>query len=196
MYHPEPGADEFIELRNLTPNDVPLFEAPYPTNTWRVNGLEFDFPTNIVLPSNGLALIVATNPAAFRAKHSVPAEVLVFGPFAGELQDSGERLELQRPEWRDTNGVVYITIDEVRYNDKTPWPPGADGGGPSLQRRVPSAYGNDPINWEAALPTPGTQFIPGQEPIITAHPQSRTIVAYRDVTFSISTSGPRSLYSQ
>jgi hypothetical protein len=48
-------------------------------------------------------------------------------------------------------------VDEVRYNDKAPWPPATDGSGPSLQRRDPQAYGDDPINWTAAAPTPGAQ---------------------------------------
>jgi hypothetical protein len=196
MYHPDADGDEFIELRNITSSDVPLFDPAHPTNTWRINGLGFIFPTNIVLPSNSLTLIVATNPAAFRAKYSVPAGVLVLGPFAGALQDSGERLELQRPDLPDTNGVAYITVDEVRYNDHAPWPPGADGGGPSLQRRVVSAYGNDPINWEAAVPTPGIDFIPGQSPVITAQPQNQTMVAYHDTTFSVSATGPAPFYFQ
>ena len=75
----------------------------------------------------------------------------MLGPISGVLQDSGERLELQRPDVPDTNGTPYITVDEVRYNDKAPWPAAADGSGPSLQRRSSAAYGNDPANWEAAV---------------------------------------------
>ena len=83
-----------------------------------MNGLGFDFPEGITLPPNGRVLIVATNTAAFRAKYQVPAEVIVLGPFSGGLQDSGERLKLQRPSTPDTNGFAYITVDEVRYNDR------------------------------------------------------------------------------
>jgi CotH kinase protein/Fn3 associated/Lamin Tail Domain/Concanavalin A-like lectin/glucanases superfamily/Immunoglobulin I-set domain/Chitobiase/beta-hexosaminidase C-terminal domain/Bacterial TSP3 repeat len=188
--------EQFIELRNITSSDVPLFDPAHPTNTWRVNGLGYTLPTGVVLRSNGLLLVVAIEPAVFRAKYAVPAEVPVLGPFVGALQNNGERLELQRPDLPNTNGVAYITVDEVRYNDKAPWPAGADGGGPSLQRKMPSAYGNDPINWEAAAPTPGTDFITGPSPIITTQPQNRTIVAYQDATFSITADGAAPLYYQ
>src|SRR5206468_11207725 len=33
--------------------------------------------------------------------------------------------------------------------------PAADGSGPSLQRVIASAYGDEPTNWFAAAPTPG-----------------------------------------
>jgi hypothetical protein len=154
-YHPGAGGDEFVELENITTNAVPLFDPAQVANTWKVTGIDFMFPTNITLEPNGLLLLVATNPSLFRAKYSVPTNVLVLGPYAGVLQDSGERLELERPDAPDTNGLFYITVDEIRYNDKTPWPPAADGSGASLQRKDSTAYGNDPINWQAASPTPG-----------------------------------------
>jgi hypothetical protein len=154
-YHPAPGGDEFVELRNISSASVDLFDPANPTNTWRLNGLNFNFPMGISLSSNAYCLLVATNPAAFRAKYSVPANVLILGPWSGGLQDSGERLRLQRPGIPDTNGFGYITVDEVRYNDKAPWPAVPDGGGGSLQRKIAAEYGNDPINWDGALPSPG-----------------------------------------
>ena len=141
-----------------------MFYTPTDTNTWRVNGLGFYFPTNSMLYTNQRALIVATNPAAFRAKYGVPEDVAIFGPFSGRLQDSGERLQLQRPDYIGTNPVSYITLDEVRYNDRAPWPPAADGSGASLQRVNDAAYGDDPINWRAAVPTPGGALAPGSRP--------------------------------
>lgn len=157
-YNPGPQGDEFIELQNLPQSPVSLFAEGSPTNVWRMAGLNFEFPPATTFVAGGRLLIVSTNPAAFRAKHSVPAEVAIFGPYAGELQDSGERLRLQRPLLSETNPVVFVTVDEVRYNDKAPWPPSADGAGLSLQRRAVGEYGDDPINWTAASPTPGTSM--------------------------------------
>lgn len=201
-YHPPvPGApgdvlEEFVELANVSDQPVPLFDASDPARTWRLNGLGFAFPTNVALPAQGLALIVATNPADFRARYAVPDEVLILGPCAGVLQDNGERLELQRPGWLDTNGLVYVTVDEVRYDDHVPWPPGADGSGLSLQRRVPAAYGNDPANWEAAPPTPGARFVSGVPPVITASPQSQTVPAGQPVLFAVTANGAGPLQYQ
>lgn len=154
-YHPAPGSDEFIELKNISASAVQLFDATYPSNTWRLNGVGFLFPSNLTIVADGYLLLVATNPAAFRTKHSVPAEVGIIGPYAGALQDSGERLKLERPAPPDTNGPAFIVMDEVRYNDRAPWSAAADGAGPSLQRKEAMEFGDDPINWDSAVPTPG-----------------------------------------
>jgi hypothetical protein len=189
MYHPDSGGDAFVELKNITTNAVLLYDFDRPTNTWRVNGLGFTFPTNVVIDSSQMVLLVATNPASFRGKYNIPTDVLILGPYAGQLQHSGERLELQRPDVPDTNGFAYITVDEVRYNDKSPWPPAADGSGPSLQRRESSAYGNDPANWEAAVATPGFDLPTGQTPVILVQPQSQTVLQGQMAVLSVSASG-------
>ena len=155
-YHPDVGGDEFVELLNLTGSPVPLFHTGFPTNAWKLGGLGFTFPTNVTLGANATLLVVATNPASFRARYSVPTNVLILGPYTGQLQDSGENLELQAPDNPNTNTVPYVVLDAVRYNDRAPWPAGADGTGLSLQRVPVSGYGNEPLNWIAAAPTPGT----------------------------------------
>ena len=117
--------------------------------------MDFTFPPGVTLGANSTLIVAATNEATFRAFYNVPTNVLVFGPFAGSLQDGGENVELQSPDNPNTNGVPYVTLDAVRYNDKSPWPPGADGSGLSLQRSPASGFGNEPTNWIAAAPTPG-----------------------------------------
>ncbi len=188
-YNPEPGSDEFIEIRNITASPVALFDATFPTNTWRVNGAGFSFPTNFTLGANELVLVVATNPAVFRARYIVPSGVTILGPFTGSLQDSGERLELQQPGIPGTNGVPFITVDEVRYNDKAPWPAAADGSGPSLQKRVAGSYGNEPTNWIAAAVSPGTDLPTGAAPTILSQPQSVNTVIGSNASFTVTYSG-------
>ncbi len=154
-YHPEPGGFEYVELLNLTSTNVPLYSVAFPTNAWRLSGIGFTLPTNLTLSPQALLLLTATNPADFRARYSVPADVTVLGPFSGTLQDGGENLQLQAPDNPNTNGVPYVSLDEVRYNDKSPWPQAADGAGLSLQRLNPTGFANSPANWIAAAPTPG-----------------------------------------
>ena len=154
-YHPLTNGDEFVELLNLTGSPVTLYHATFPTNAWKLSGVDFTFPTNITLGGNSTLLVVATNPAAFRAKYNVPTNVQIFGPYVGQLQDSGENLELQAPDNPNTNAVPYVVMDAVRYNDQSPWPPAADGSGMSLQRALAAGFGNEPTNWIAAAPTPG-----------------------------------------
>jgi hypothetical protein len=49
-----------------------------------------------------------------------------------------------------------MLADHVNYTDDAPWPIGdVDGGGLSLQRAAPHLYGNEPLNWIEAAPTPG-----------------------------------------
>ncbi len=188
-YNPAVPQLEFIELLNISSNAVLLFDVTWPTNTWRLNGLGYTFPTNLTVPAGGFLLLVPTNVAAFTNQYAVPAGVQILPPFAGNLQDSGERLELQQPDTTGTNGVGYITIDAVRYNDRAPWPPAADGSGPSLQKRLPSLYGNEPLNWKAAAPTPGSDSVGGDEPVIIAQPQSQSVVLGSNAAFSITVTG-------
>jgi hypothetical protein len=154
-YHPAPGGDEFVELINIGNGVAPLFDPANPTNTWKVGGLGYTFPTNITVGPAQLLLLVATNPASFRVKYNVPATVQILGPVSGALDNNGERLSLQAPDSPNVTDVPYVIMEEVRYDRKAPWPPDADGGGASLQRHSAVAFGNEPTNWFAATPTPG-----------------------------------------
>ncbi len=162
-FEPAAGDEEFVELKNITALAVKLYDAERPTNVWKLDGVGYMFPASSEIPGNGLALVVPTDPGAFRLRHAVPATVPVFGPYPGVLQDSGEFLELARPDAPDvdTNGVTvvpYLRVDAVRYNDKAPWPTNTAGLGSSLERVNPRAYADDPANWRASFATPSPGF--------------------------------------
>ena len=58
-----------------------------------------------------------------------------------------------------------VNYSDGSHPDQTPgaddpWPIDTDGTGYSLSRIVPADYGNDPINWQAAIPSPGKENIP------------------------------------
>jgi hypothetical protein len=175
MYHPlspdgvtDNLVDEFVELLNITSTNVPLYDPAFPANHWRLQGgVSFSFPPNTTLPAGGAALVVSFDPAdatalaAFRGKFAVPAAVPIYGPYTGILRNSGDEVELYRPDTPQAPGrpdagfVPFLRVDKVNYRDLAPWPPEADGTGLSLQRRDRFAFGNDPANWLAANPTAG-----------------------------------------
>ncbi len=144
------------------------------TNTWRFRGVvDFDFPTNQSLGPGRSLLMVNFDPvtnavqlAAFKAKYNVPATVPLYGAYKGKLANNHGSVELYKPDppqgpnhWEDfTNGVIpRILVDKVKYDDIDPWPVAPDGTGAALERIKPEEYGNDPVNWRSATPTPGWQ---------------------------------------
>jgi len=172
LYHPpgSPGATEsFVELSNVTSNDVPLFDSAAATNHWKLaGGISYTFPGNVTLPAGASLLVVDFDPAnapelaAFRNRYGLISSVPVFGPFTGQLDHDADTVELLRPDspqlppHPDAGFVPYLLTDRVSYTDHAPWPAGdVDGGGQSLQRLSAPLYGNEPLHWTAAAPTPG-----------------------------------------
>jgi len=150
MYHPTNQAIEFVELYNISGETVDLFDPEHPTNTWRLSeGLRYAFPEGVALPAYTSLVVCATSPAAFRLAYGLDAGVAVYGPFEGALANEGDDVELHRPGKPDLDGLPWILVDRVAYNDKAPWPVEADGAGASLQRVMAAEYGNDPYNWMA-----------------------------------------------
>ncbi|HUS34933.1 MAG TPA: lamin tail domain-containing protein [Verrucomicrobiae bacterium] len=166
--------DEFIELYNFSSAPVPLYDTNNPANHWRLqNGVSFVFPGGRTIPANGYVLVISFDPAEdpigvanFRARWRIPANVPIFGPFKGDLNNNGDSLELYKPDppqlppHPDAGFVPYIRVDKVNYLDNTPWPSTTDGTGFSLQRRNARAFGNEPLNWDGAKPTPGAANSP------------------------------------
>jgi hypothetical protein len=184
MYHPpdltgaDNALDEYLELRNLTATNVPLYAPAHPTNTWRLrNAVEFNFPTGLTLPPHGHLLVVGFDPAdaallsAFRDRYQLSPTTPIFGPWKGKLDNSGEAIKLLRPDHPNSNAVPYILVEEIHYRDDVPWPASADGAGHALQRQPIAAFGNDPVHWFAAPPTPGAENTLNLPPaVVLSHP--------------------------
>ena len=152
MYHPPLGGYEFVEVQNLT-------ATPFDIADWRLSGgADYDFPTfntgsatESFLKAFERIIICETDPATFRAAYGLPDAIRVFGPWIGQLANSGERVNL-----KDKNDVVRCTM---RYNDRHPWPVSADGAGHSLVLADTSRAIDDYRVWRAsagANPTPGS----------------------------------------
>ena len=217
MYHPpdlgtnDNTLDEYLELLNITDTPVPLFNTTSPQHTWHLrDGVDFDFPTNVTVPPHGFLLVVSFNPtnaaelAAFRTKYGVSPSVAVFGPYQGKLANDSEGLNLNMPDELSPNGEMpYVLVERVVYADAVPWPSLADGNtnypaGISLQRRSPSQYGNDPVNWFAAPPTAGATngHAIGNPPVILTQPTDQVVTAGASVTLSVVASGDPRLVAQ
>jgi hypothetical protein len=161
--------DEYVELFNATPYDLPLFDPSATTNTWKIDGgISYSFPQGASLPAGRSVLLVNFDPvtdagalAGFRSRNNVSNSIPLYGPYGGHLANSGESIQLYKPDppqtapHPDAGFVPYVLVDQVTYSNGAPWPTGAAGTGSSLQRQSASNYGDDPINWFVAAPTPG-----------------------------------------
>jgi len=203
MYHPvdlSGGVDnqeaEYIELVNMSGGAAGLFDPAVPSNTWLLDGaVRFPFPPGATLESGESILIVSFDPAdgnrlnAFRNEYGIPGSVQVFGPYAGKLDNSAESVRLFKPDPPDAGAVPFVLVDRVDYVDALPWSEAADGNGASLQRLNLAAYGNDPANWDAGVPTPGAGYGGGTAPVITSQPSGQNVIAYNDVTLRVTATG-------
>ncbi len=134
---------EYLELMNTGATILTL------TGAYFSQGIVFTFPAATL--GAGQRLIVAKNPAAFALRYP-SAGVPVFGPYEGQLDNGGERLELT-----DVSGENILDFE---YKDG--WYPASDGSGRSLVLRETStaydAFGNA-VKWAisgAASGSPGT----------------------------------------
>ncbi len=172
--------DEFIELRNVTSSAVALYQSAAPTNTWRLReAVDYVFPSGITLGPGETVLVVSFDPStnhaaleAFQESYGAVAARL-FGPWQGKLDNSGESVELVKPDvpvaeaGPDFGFVPSIVVDRVRYRDAFPWPVGADGSGLSLMRAPLTGFGNEPLNWFAWFPTPGRDNVVNLAPSVS-----------------------------
>jgi hypothetical protein len=175
QYRPALNGDEFVELINNSPFQVPLFDPAYPGNGWKIGGgIDYTFQEQTVLNPGETILVVPIDPAVFRAKYNLPASQRISGPFTSQLSNTGERIALfkpdppQLPPHPDAGLVPYILVEEVTYSPNSPWPTGANGTGAALQRINPLQFANDPLAWSldtlAAVPNlrvdwNGTSFV-------------------------------------
>jgi hypothetical protein len=148
-YHSPDGHDtgDWVEFHNPGSEDLDL-------SGWQFKDEEdthvFDFPPGTILSAEGYLLLCGNRTAFlsyFPAANPLPDE-LSFG-----LSGGGEILRLY-----DDQGRLY---DAVQYDDTAPWPPEADGQGPSLELLHPLRDNALAENW-AASEAPHLFGSPGQ----------------------------------
>ncbi len=176
LFQPAPDANgnedadlEFVELLNISSAPVSLVGTNNPPEYWRLtDGVELALGPRSLAPGNYVVLVrfdPATDGKAldrFERTYGFSPTLrgILVGPFTGKLANEGETLVLTRPgELLPLPGggrfVPQLEVERIAYGSRPPWPAGAAGRGLSLQRRDPTAYGNDPANWHAHRPTPG-----------------------------------------
>ncbi|MGA0844896.1 MAG: lamin tail domain-containing protein [Luteolibacter sp.] len=158
MYHPAGSSDsEYLELLNISPSPVTLYDASKGAAWAITNGIDFSFPSSPpVVMQPGERLILTRSVSAFAAEFGAPIGTKIFQWSTGGLSNSGETIELGMPGDLDSQLVrQFIRVDRVVYSDTTPWPTSADGAGPALERINPYLYGNDHLNWSSQLASPG-----------------------------------------
>ncbi|MHC4558030.1 MAG: lamin tail domain-containing protein [Planctomycetota bacterium] len=173
MYHPNNSADaEYVEFLNISGSGVTLYDF-VTSESWKFTddpdnpGIEFFLPDDppVTLEPDEYMLLVK-DLGIFNTKFTVPESVQIFEWGTGRLDNAGEKIQLSMPGDMDKFGTrYYIRVDRVNYSDGSHpencpggvdlWPSEADGGGFSLTRKVSGDYGNDPNNWQAAMPSPG-----------------------------------------
>ena len=171
MYNPQSGDQnrEFIELHNISSSAVTLYDSNEGLPWKFTDGIDYtfaDYPGLTV--SAGGYVILAKDVMSYLSEYGFPPfGVMIVGPYAGQLSDGGEKVELGMPGDIDEAGIrQYVRIDMVNYSDGSHpencpgsvdlWPTGADGQGSSLDRIDPTLYGNDPNNWRQRPPSPGS----------------------------------------
>jgi hypothetical protein len=155
--------DEYLELFNPTTSAIELFGT---NGTWRLDGgISLDFPSNTTVAAGGTLLVVNFDPIhaaasnAFRSTYGITSTSLkMLGTYSGKLGNRSDRIAIERPQFPDLPGDPYswVIVDEVIYGNENPWPSTSNGAGQALQRVSSIQSGNDPANWIAAAPSPGS----------------------------------------
>jgi hypothetical protein len=169
MYHAEsPGDVEYVELQNVGNAEVVLYDVVQGA-PWRFTGgrdVELLFPEDppISLPPRGY-LLLTKDRTLFEGRYGILSSVPILEWGMGSLSDSGAAIELSRPGERDGDTRTWIGVDCVTYSDGAHdddfatgldlWPAQADGRGQSLTRIDATRWGDDPLNWLTAAPSPG-----------------------------------------
>ncbi|MFN3939684.1 MAG: CotH kinase family protein, partial [Chitinophagales bacterium] len=131
-------AGDWIEILNTSPASVDM-------SLWKFadknDTIVYQIPTGTLL-SSGERIVIANNTTLFGERHEEVTPLATNFYFG--LDGAGEELRLF-----DANGVIRFS---AIYNDASPWPAEADGGGKTLELVDASGIMNDASNWFAGCP--------------------------------------------
>ena len=154
---------EFMELVNAGAQDVALSNE---YGSWKVEGINLQFPVNSVIPANSMVLLLSDTLAGdtgwVRSNYGVDPSVQII-LYKGKLSNRGETIAVKEPYSKSCSATTlttnakcyYIWHDATLYSDSWPNLKEADGMGYSLQRKDMTTMGYESTAWIAAEPTPG-----------------------------------------
>ncbi len=120
---PAGGTFEFVELRNMSGRETLDLSGVALTDA-----ISYIFPEGTTLEPAGY-LVVSNDPSldfsTFRSHYGLFASTPVYGPYSGQLNNSGERLRL-------ASAVGGTDLVVFEYDNARGWPVAAQGGGHSL----------------------------------------------------------------
>ena len=145
---------EFIELLNIGENPVSLLGSSF------TDGFDFDFNNaSKSMIGVGERVLLVKDAAAFTMRYGEIAASKIIGEFHDRtgLSNDGETITI--------SGVDGKIIRSFAYNDKEPWPEGADGDGFSLDLISPLSNPdhNEATNWKLSSAVGGS---PGEDGVI------------------------------
>lgn len=162
MYQPSDEGEflEFVELYN----DRAVFED---LSGWTfTRGIEYTFEPETILGAKQY-LVIARDPAALEAAYGITG---VLGPFAGRLDNAGERVELS-----NASGAAVLS---VRYDREPPWPAAPTGTGHSLVLATLAGDPDEPTSWVASSTIGGT---PGGPDLVQVEAEGSNLLTLIDI---------------
>ena len=148
MYHPESGALEYIEFRNVgaVAFDLEGIEL--------TDGVAFAFPQMTLQP--GEFVLAVEDLGAFQAAYGSNPNVA--GSYSGKLSNGGEHLRLE---------IVSLGIGILDFDYEDDWYPSTDGDGFALEiidESAAAASWGEKGSWRAGSATGGTPGTVGGDP--------------------------------
>ncbi len=135
---------EYVEIFNLNTQavDVSYWQLHDEKNKYRL-------PSPLMVPANGYIVLADKTQAVIDVYGAVPDNALLVSIPELGLDNGGELIN-----WQTANGEK---INELTYDDKSPWPTEPDGDGPSLELLDWNLNNSLPGSWAASinLGTPG-----------------------------------------
>jgi hypothetical protein len=131
---------EFIEFKNTGASSISLADVAFS------DGITYSFPADAKIDAGGF-IVLAVNREKFVLRYGFNP----YGVYTGKLNNAGEKVALKDLKADKT----FLTLE---YNDKTPWPEAADGGGRTLVSATADAAGdpNDAAYWRASFRADGS----------------------------------------